>query len=60
MRTYKGSSYRRRRFKCEDCGYTEMVYADGGRDIAQYDKVLKEIDYKLEEEKLKREQEKNE
>lgn len=30
-----GSKYRRRVFKCEDCGYTELIHADGARDLNQ-------------------------
>ncbi len=27
------TGYRRRRFKCPDCGYVELIFADGRRDI---------------------------
>lgn len=27
------SGYRRRRFKCENCDYTELVFANGAHDL---------------------------
>ncbi len=29
----KQGIYRKRRFKCEDCDYTELIFADGARDL---------------------------
>jgi len=41
----KGTNYRRRRFKCEVCGFEEVIFADGNRDVTLYVR---------EEEKIKR------
>ena len=30
------AGYRRRRFKCPDCGYKELIFADGERDNKEF------------------------
>lgn len=36
--------YRRRRFKCLECGHTDIIYADGGWDVAPFRKIDEQIE----------------
>lgn len=35
--------YRRRKFECLECGYTDLIHADGGKDVEPFRRIDEEI-----------------
>lgn len=50
----KEGHYRRRRFECVECGFTEIIHAEGNKDVLPFVRKSRELNDHVKREKLNR------